>query len=68
MPGIDMRKEYMSRGLVESDLDADPIRQFARWFEEAQQAQMIEPNAMALATATADGVPSVRMVLLKGIQ
>ena len=66
MPGIDMRKEYMSRGLQESDVDADPIRQFARWFDEAQQAQMLEPNAMALATATPDGVPSVRMVLLKG--
>jgi pyridoxamine 5'-phosphate oxidase len=63
----DMRKEYMARGLDESAVDADPIRQFGAWFDEAVAAHLIEPNAMALATATPDGRPSVRMVLLKGV-
>ena len=53
-------------GLRESDLDPDPFRQFARWYREAEEAAVRTPEAMALATATADGVPSVRMVLLKG--
>jgi len=61
-----MRKEYMARGLSEAEADADPIRQFGGWFDEAVAARLIEPNAMALATATPDGQPSVRMVLLKG--
>lgn len=54
------------RPLDESDLDPDPLRQFAAWFEEAGAAGMRAPEAMALATAAADGRPSVRMVLLKG--
>jgi pyridoxamine 5'-phosphate oxidase len=54
------------RPLDESDLDPEPLRQFAAWFEEAEAAGMRAPEAMALATATADGRPSVRMVLLKG--
>jgi pyridoxamine 5'-phosphate oxidase len=62
----DLRKEYMRRGLSESALDPDPIRQFQRWFDEASGAGLIEPNAMTLATATRDGRPSARMVLLKG--
>ena len=62
----DMRKEYMARGLDESAVDADPMRQFGVWFDDAVAAHLIEPNAMALATATPDGIPSVRMVLLKG--
>ncbi len=62
----DMRKEYMARGLDESAVDADPIRQFAIWFDDAVAARLLEPNAMALATATRDGRPAVRMVLLKG--
>ena len=62
----DMRKEYMARGLDEPAVDADPIRQFAVWFDDAVAAHLLEPNAMALATATPDGRPSVRMVLLKG--
>ncbi|MDP9353546.1 MAG: pyridoxamine 5'-phosphate oxidase [Chloroflexota bacterium] len=52
--------------LVESDVDPDPIRQFARWFDEAVASDLSDPNAMALATATPDGIPSARMVLLKG--
>ena len=50
----------------ERDLDPDPLRQFDRWFEEARRSGLAVPEAMALATATADGRPSVRMVLLKG--
>jgi pyridoxamine 5'-phosphate oxidase len=62
----DMRKEYALAGLEESDLDADPIRQFSRWFSEARSAGVLEPNAMMLATASPDGAPSARIVLLKG--
>ena len=54
------------RTLREDDLDADPLAQFGRWFEEAGQAGVPEPEAMALATADADGAPALRMVLLKG--
>jgi pyridoxamine 5'-phosphate oxidase len=67
MDFADLRKEYMQRGLHESDVDADPFRQFAAWFDEARAASPLEPNAMALATVGADGRPSLRMVLLKGI-
>ena len=49
----------------EADLDADPLRQFERWFAAAGEAGVEVPEALALATATADGRPSVRMVLLK---
>jgi pyridoxamine 5'-phosphate oxidase len=61
----DLRKEYTRGGLTEADADADALRQFARWFAEAQQAGLLEPNAMTLATATPDGRPAARMVLLK---
>jgi pyridoxamine 5'-phosphate oxidase len=54
------------RPLDAAELDPDPLRQFAAWFEEAGAAGVRAPEAMALATATADGLPSVRMVLLKG--
>ena len=50
----------------ERDLDPDPLRQFTRWFAEARDAGVETPEAMALATATPDGRPSARMVLLKG--
>jgi pyridoxamine 5'-phosphate oxidase len=53
--------------LSEADLDADPIRQFNRWFDEAKAAGQPEPEAMALATATPSGEPSVRFVLLRGL-
>jgi pyridoxamine 5'-phosphate oxidase len=62
----EMRTEYMRHGLTEADLDADPFQQFRAWFEQALAANLPEPNAMALATATLDGSPSARMVLLKG--
>jgi pyridoxamine 5'-phosphate oxidase len=63
----EMRKEYTRPGLHEADLDADPIRQFRRWFDEALAANVPEPNAMTLATATPDGAPSARIVLLKDL-
>jgi len=53
-------------GLRQTDLDPDPIRQFERWLLEAIAAQLPEPTAMTLATATAAGEPAARMVLLKG--
>jgi len=62
----DMRREYSLAGLDESDLDTDPIRQFGQWFVEAQAAEVPEPNAMVLATASPDGEPAARIVLLKG--
>jgi pyridoxamine 5'-phosphate oxidase len=52
-------------GLSRADLDADPLRQFRRWFDDAQEV-VRAPEAMAVATATSSGAPSVRMVLLKG--
>jgi pyridoxamine 5'-phosphate oxidase len=51
--------------LREEDVDPDPVRQFERWFEEARQAGALQPEAAAVATATPDGAPSVRMVLVK---
>ena len=61
-----MRREYIREALAEADVDADPVVQFGRWFEQAEQAGLLEPHAMTLATATADGRPSARMVLLRG--
>jgi pyridoxamine 5'-phosphate oxidase len=62
----DLRKEYTRAGLAESDVAADPIEQFRRWFDAALDAGLHEPNAMTVATATRDGRPSARVVLLKG--
>jgi pyridoxamine 5'-phosphate oxidase len=62
-----LRREYALATLDEGDVDPDPIRQFERWFGEAQRSEVREPNAMTLATATADGRPSARIVLLKGV-
>lgn len=63
----DLRTDYRRATLDEGDVDADPIAQFTRWFDEAVRAQVVEPNAMCLATATPDAYPSARMVLLKGV-
>jgi pyridoxamine 5'-phosphate oxidase len=52
--------------LLERDVDPDPLRQFAVWFEDARAARVFEPEAVALATSTPDGAPSARMVLMKG--
>ncbi len=61
-----LRRDYKREALDEAHADADPIRQFSRWWDEALASQLPEPNAMTLATASADGRPSVRVVLLKG--
>ncbi len=61
-----MRKEYRRDALDEAMVAADPFDQFARWFVEAQTAGLVEANAMAVATVSADGTPSARTVLLKG--
>src|SRR5919108_2838080 len=63
----DLRREYMSHGLSEADVDPNPFQQFRDWFDQTIAAGLPEPNAMTLATATADGRPSARMVLLKGV-
>jgi len=61
-----LRKEYTRAGLTEPDVAPDPIEQFRRWFDDALAAGLHEPNAMTVATATPDGHPSARVVLLKG--
>jgi pyridoxamine 5'-phosphate oxidase len=61
-----LRKEYTSAGLVEDDIDPDPIHQFHKWFEKVIEADLHEPNAMILSTASSEGNPSARVVLLKG--
>ncbi len=63
----DIRKPYRHGTLDVGDLDPDPIRQFLAWLEDAVAADMLEPNAAALATADASGRTSVRMMLLKGV-
>lgn len=60
-----MRENYDSRHLDESMIEADPLVQFSLWFDEAKKSQISEPNAMVLSTATVDGIPSSRTVLLK---
>ncbi|WP_188277287.1 pyridoxamine 5'-phosphate oxidase [Streptomyces sp. CBMA152] len=60
-----MRRQYRTTLLDEADLAATPMAQFARWFKEAVTAGLHEPNAMVVATATPDGHPSTRTVLLK---
>jgi pyridoxamine 5'-phosphate oxidase len=67
MSVADLRKEYMLNGLSEADIDADPIRQFRVWFDQALAAGLAEPNAMTVATATPNGRPSARMLLIKGV-
>jgi pyridoxamine 5'-phosphate oxidase len=61
-----LRKEYTRVGLDKADLHPDPIVQFHEWFEKVIDADLHEPNAMIVATASTDGKPSARTVLLKG--
>jgi pyridoxamine 5'-phosphate oxidase len=61
-----LRNEYGAHGLRRADLHADPLQQFGAWFAAALAADIRDVNAMSLATATPDGKPSVRIVLLKG--
>ena len=64
----DLRQEYMRAGLSEAQADADPLRQFERWFDDALRAKLPLPNAMTLATVTPAGAPAARIVLLKGVE
>jgi pyridoxamine 5'-phosphate oxidase len=62
----DIRKEYKQHALNEADVAADPIQQFNEWWTAAINSKIDEVNAMTLATASSDGLPSARIVLLKG--
>ena len=62
----DLRKEYSTQSLLESDVAAHPVTQFSEWWQQAINSNIDEVNAMTLATATCDGLPSARIVLLKG--
>ncbi len=62
-----LRREYAREELTKRSVQADPMAQFSSWFDEAIAAQLIEPTAMTLATVNADGQPSMRVVLLKGV-
>lgn len=62
-----LREEYARAGLLESDLAPDPVTMFRTWLADALAAGLHEPNAMVVSTAGADGAPSSRMVLLKGL-
>ena len=63
----EIRKEYTQQSLAEESVAADPFTQFDLWLREAIDAQILEPNAMTLATASGDGIPSARIVLLRGL-
>lgn len=62
-----LRKEYATQSLLEQDVAPDPMAQFDLWWQQALDSNLAEPNAMTLATASADGLPSARIVLLKGL-
>ncbi|MCG8387416.1 MAG: pyridoxamine 5'-phosphate oxidase [Cytophagales bacterium] len=64
----DIRKEYTRHSLDVMDVDKDPIKQFNTWFDEANTSEVLEVNAMTLATVSDKGLPSARIVLLKGIE
>ena len=63
----DIRRDYAREELSESAVKDDPIEQFINWFNQALSADLLDPNAMTLSTATEDGKPSSRIVLLKGV-
>jgi pyridoxamine 5'-phosphate oxidase len=62
-----LRKDYSAHTLEMDDVSPNPVEQFQVWFDEALNAEVPEPNAMTLSTATTNGIPSARIVLLKGI-
>lgn len=67
LPNIEnLRQDYKLASLDSTDVAANPLLQFKKWFQEVLDAQLLEPNAMTLATATTDGKPTTRVVLLKG--
>ncbi len=61
----DHRRDYESKSIGKQDLDPDPVLQFGRWLQDAIDIGAIDATAMTLATATSDGIPSARIVLLK---
>ncbi|MGY8815678.1 MAG: pyridoxamine 5'-phosphate oxidase [Gammaproteobacteria bacterium] len=61
----DLRREYIARGLNEDEISPDPVQQFELWFQEVQKINVDLANAMVLATASSNGLPSARYVLLK---
>jgi len=63
-----LRQEYMRSGLSEQDAGSDPLRLFSAWLEDAVKAALPLPNAMTLATVSAEGLPDARIVLLKGLE
>ena len=62
----ELRREYRLANLDVNDVDPDPVVEFGKWMDQALRADLQEPHAMTLATASADGVPSARVVLLRG--
>lgn len=62
----DLRRDYSAQSLLETDVANDPIEQFEKWWQQAVDSQIDEVNAMTVATASCDGVPSARIILLKG--
>lgn len=62
-----LRREYAREELTKRSVQSDPMAQFSSWFDEAIASELIEPTAMTLATVNADGQPSMRVVLLKGV-
>lgn len=63
----ELRRDYNRQALLKSEVCDDPIEQFKEWFKQALSEDLIDPNAMTLSTATKDGFPSSRIVLLKGV-
>ncbi len=63
-----IRKQYSLKKLAQDELHSDPMKQFELWFQDAIEAEILEPNAMVLATADANGRPAARVVLLKGLE
>jgi pyridoxamine 5'-phosphate oxidase len=61
-----LRKDYSLQILLETNLASNPISQFAKWWIDVLETKIVEPNAMTIATASSDGMPSARIVLLKG--
>lgn len=63
----DIRSDYQKQSLLENDVDANPFKQFNAWWDDALKSKLDEVNAMTLATASATGIPSARIVLLKSV-
>lgn len=63
---VDIRTEYKKQSLLETDVHANPVTQFEKWWDDALRSEIEEVNAMTLATASSRGIPSARIVLLKG--